>query len=289
MPRLYAPITHEMLPKVRDRFPALYYEHSRIEVDDSSIKIITASEGVLRLPASTLSTLLLGPGTSISHEAIKVLAQACCMVCWVGSDSMAFYSYGISPVHDMRGAQFQVRHSVDQKKRTEVVRRMYQFRFPDENVKGKTIPQMMGMEGVRVRKCYEESAQRHLVDWRGRRYSVGSFGNDELTNRCLTACNQALYALCNSAILHAGYLPQIGFVHTGGATPFTYDVADLYKTRVSVEAAFGASIEMKGVYDRAVLMRAFLERVLKEKVLEGIVDDIGKVLGRSLNGSADSE
>ena len=71
MARLYAPITHEMLPKVRDRFPALYYEHSRIEVDDSSIKIITASEGILRLPASTLNTLLLGPGTSISHEAIK--------------------------------------------------------------------------------------------------------------------------------------------------------------------------------------------------------------------------
>lgn len=287
MSRLYTPITHEMLPKVRDRYPALYYEHAKIEVDDSSIKIIQAGEGVLRVPAATISTIMLGPGTSVTHEAVKVLAKANCMVCWVAEDSLAFHSYGISPNHDMRGAHFQVRHSVDQKKRTEIARRMYSFRFPDDNVKGKTIQQLMGMEGSRVRAFYDECSNRHCVDWRGRRYTVGGAIKDEITNRCLTACNQALYALCNSAILHSGYLPQIGFVHTSGATPFTYDVADLYKTRVSVEAAFKATSLMRGQYDRRLLMGTFIEQLIGAKVLGSITDDIGKVLGRDISGSPD--
>ena len=70
--RLFIPITRETLPRVSDKYPFIYLERGRLEIDDSSIKWIDADGNRVRLPIATINALLLGPGTSVTHEAIKV-------------------------------------------------------------------------------------------------------------------------------------------------------------------------------------------------------------------------
>ena len=65
-----------------------------MEIDDSSVKWIDCDCNVVRLPIATINTLLLGPGTTITHEAVKVMVAANCSVCWVGEDSLLFLCGG---------------------------------------------------------------------------------------------------------------------------------------------------------------------------------------------------
>lgn len=95
--RLFVKVTRDSLPQVKDKYPFLYLERGRLEIDDSSIKWIDAENNVVPLPVATLNALLLGPGTSITHEAVKTATAANCSVCWVGEDSLLFYAAGFIP------------------------------------------------------------------------------------------------------------------------------------------------------------------------------------------------
>src|SRR5271157_3211494 len=106
--RLFIKITRENLPQVRTKYPFLYLERGRLEIDDSSVKWIDSTGCVIRLPIATINTLLLGPGTSVTHEAVKVLAAANCAVSWVGEDSLLFYAIGQSPTSNTRNFRKQM-------------------------------------------------------------------------------------------------------------------------------------------------------------------------------------
>ena len=79
--RLLIKVTRDSLPQVKDKYPFIYLERGRLEIDDASVKWIDSESNVVRLPVATLNCLLLGPGTSITHEAVKVLAQSNCGIC----------------------------------------------------------------------------------------------------------------------------------------------------------------------------------------------------------------
>lgn len=150
-PRLFIKVTRDNLPQIKDRYPYIYLEHGRLEVDDSSIKWIDAQGGVVRIPAALLQCLLLGPGTSVTHEAVKVLAAAKCAVMWVGEDSLLYYANGITPTADTRNMLRQIKAAADPVLSLDVARRMFARRFPGVDLRARTLPEMMGMEGVRVR------------------------------------------------------------------------------------------------------------------------------------------
>ena len=88
--RIFVKVTRETLPQAKDRYPFLYLEHGRLAIDDSSVKWIDKTGSVIRLPIATISALFLGPGTSVTHEAIKILAASNCSVFWVGEDCLLF-------------------------------------------------------------------------------------------------------------------------------------------------------------------------------------------------------
>ena len=114
-PRLLIKVTRENLPQVKDKYPFIYLERGRLEIDDSSVKWIDCDANVVRLPIATLNCLLLGPGTSITHEAIKVIAQSNCSVCWVGEDSLLFYASGQAPTANTRNMREQMKLSANLK------------------------------------------------------------------------------------------------------------------------------------------------------------------------------
>lgn len=90
-------IPKNLFPQVKNRFPFVYLEHGRIEIDDSSVKWIDKTGSVVRLPVATIGSLFIGPGTSITHAAIGAISEASCTICWIGEDSLKFYAYAEPP------------------------------------------------------------------------------------------------------------------------------------------------------------------------------------------------
>lgn len=277
--RLFVKVTRESLPQVKDKYPFLYLERGRLEVDDSSVKWIDSTGQVIPLPIATLNTLLLGPGTSVTHEAIKTTTAANCAVCWVGEDSLLFYAAGFLPTADTRNLRHQIQLAADPEAAVEVARRMFARRFPDADLKGKSIKEMMGMEGYRVKNLYQEKAEQYKVGWKGRQFTPGKFELGDVTNQVLTSVNAALYGILCSAVHSMGYSPHIGFVHSGSPLPFVYDIADLYKEDLCIDLAFSLTRELAGRYDKHKVSAAFRERVIQMNLLAKVGDDIGSVLG----------
>lgn len=277
--RLLIKVTRDSLPQVKDKYPFIYLERGRLEIDDSSVKWIDCEANVVRLPIATLNCLLLGPGTSITHEAVKVIAQSNCNVCWVGEDSLLFYASGQTPTADTRNMREQIKLSADSKKSVEVARRMFAKRFPEADLVGKSLKEMMGMEGYRVRALYEQKGKEYGVGWKGRSFTPGKFELGDITNQVLTASNAALYGILSSAVHSMGYSPHIGFIHSGSPLPFVYDLADLYKEYLCIDLAFSLTLEMAGHYNKHKVSAAFRQRVIEVDLLGKIGQDIESILG----------
>jgi len=228
---------------------------------------------VYRLPVATISAVMLGPGTRVTHASMKACAYSNTPVFWIGEDGMRFYSMGIAPNHDN---SMQRRHAAawaDRKKRTEIARRMFRFRFEGVDVSQCTINELRGMEGLRVRSKYAELGQRYGVTWKGRDYDKNNWETADGINRALSAANASLYALCAAVTCALGYIPSLGMVHESGTLPFVYDVADLYKECTSFPAAFQA-VQQKPD-DKGELVRLLLkERIESEKLLQRIPKDL---------------
>lgn len=278
-PRLLIKVTRDTLPQIKDKYPFIYLERGRLEVDDSSVKWIDSEANVVRLPIATLNCILLGPGTTLTHEAIKVMAASNCGICWVGEDSFLFYAAGQTPTANTHNFRKQMLLAADAEKSLEVARRMFLRRFPKAELTGKSLKEMMGMEGYRVRQLYEEKASQYQVGWKGRRFDPGKFEISDVTNKILTSANAALYGILCSAVHSLGYSSHIGFIHSGSPLPFVYDLADLYKEILCIDLAFALTLEMAGNYNKHKVANAFRKRVIEIDLLGNISLDIEEIFG----------
>ena len=277
----------DTLTPAKDRWTPIYLEHGRIEVDDAAIKWIDSKGKACLIPIATVSALILGPGTTVTHAAIKTAAQCNCPLFWLGEDGLRFYAFGIAPNHDNSMARMHAEAWAAPRKRNEVARRMFRYRFPDVPTGGVSIEQLRGMEGRRVKKVYEELGQQFGVTWKGRNYSATNWNLSDPINQGLSAANAALYALIAAICCSMGFIPQLGFVHKAGTLPFIYDAADLYKEETSWAAAFEAiSINSR---DDGTLVRKILKRnVEKTRMMKRAPDDL-KALFKDLNTSQEPE
>ena len=262
----------ETLAPAKDRWTPLYLEHGRLEVDDSSVKWIS-SEGLLcRLPVATVSALLLGPGTTVTHAAMKACAESNTPVCWIGEDCLRFYAFGLTPNHTNDMPRLHAEAWADKRRRTQIARAMFKMRFLDVDVDGRSIKELRGMEGLRVRALYTQLGLQHGVTWKGRNYDRQNWEMADDVNRALSTANASLYALCAAVICSLGYVPALGFVHDAGTLPFVYDVADLYKHLTSIPAAFLAARQPR---DDGELVRKLLkQRIEEERILQRMPKDL---------------
>lgn len=266
----------ETLAPAKDRWTPIYLEHGRLEVDDSSIKWIGADFLVYRLPVATLSAILLGPGTTVTHAAIKACADSNTPVCWIGEDGMNFYAFGITPNHDNSMARKHAAAWADKKKRTDIARRMFARRFPGVDVQTYSVNELRGMEGLRVRTKYAELGQQYGVTWKGRKYDKSNWNLADNINRALSVANASLYALCSAVVCSLGYLPSLGFIHEGGTLPFIYDVADLYKEITTFPASFQAISQDPD--DDELVRRLLKEGAERERLLQKIPEDLEELV-----------
>jgi len=270
------------LPKFRDGLSYVYVEHGRIEQQDKAVAW-WSPEGIVAIPAAALGVLFLGPGTSITHAAMKSLADCGCTVCWVGEDQMRFYAVGMGETRSSASLLRQVEAWADPKRHLEIVRRLYMMRFRDPVPPDLDLQQIRGLEGVRVRDTYARASRGTGVPWRGRNYNRSDWTGSDPINRALSAGAACLYGVCHAAIVSSGYSPALGFIHTGKQLSFVYDVADLYKMETVVPAAFEASASSEKGVERRV--RSLLrERLRAARVLERAVDDLHRLFERPGGG-----
>jgi len=264
------------LPKFRDGLSYLYLEHGRIEQTQKAVEFFD-KEGRVMVPVAALGVLLIGPGTAITHEAVKTLTDNGCVINWVGEQGVRFYAQGCGETRKGYRLLRQAELVCDTAAHMEVVRRMYQFRFDFTLEPGLTIEQIRGYEGARVRKAYQEASHRFGVPWRGREYNRKFWQVSDPINRALSAANACLNSLCHAAIVSGGYAPGLGFVHTGKQLSFVYDIADLYKMDLTVPLAFRLTAESEEHLETRVRY-ACRELFYAEHLLGRIIDDIDKLL-----------
>jgi CRISPR-associated protein Cas1 len=264
---------HE-LPRFRDRWSYLYLEHGRLDQEAAGLKFRNL-DGDAPVPIDQLSLIMLGPGTTITHAAVKALAVNNCLLTWVGEEGVRLYAHGMGGTFGARRLLRQACLFADEAQRLGVVYRMYQKRFPGVVLQDKTIEQVRGMEGLRVRKAYEEAAKQHGIVWEGRSYDQDQWFDASAANRALSAANACLYGICHAAIVSAGYSPAIGFIHTGKMLSFVYDIADLYKVEVTVPVAFRLAATVTKNLEREVRQecrKAFHAAHLMDRILPDIAE-----------------
>jgi CRISPR-associated protein Cas1 len=261
-----------ILPKARDSWSHLYVEHCRVDQDLKAIALHDA-EGKVQVPCAQLSLLMLGPGTSITHAAIRVLADHGCLVAWTGEEGVRFYASGLGETRSGANVLRQARMVSVPTEHMRVVRRMYELRFGEELPPDMTLRQIRGREGARVRDAYRRMSQETGVLWAGRSYRRDDWRNADPINRALSAANSCLYGVCHAAIAAAGYSPALGFIHTGKALSFVYDVADLYKTETSIPAAFQAVASEESPLEGTV-RRTMRDVFRSSRLLARIVADL---------------
>jgi len=265
------------IPKFRDALSFLYLEHGRIDKHEQSIAFWN-EEGMTPVPASSLSVLMLGPGTRVTHAAIGTLADNNCLVRWCGGENVRFYACGMGGTRSSAPLLHQAMLASDETTRLEVVMRMYRMRFLEDLDPSLTVEQLRGKEGIRVRETYAKLSRESGVPWTGRSYDRMDWRSADPVNRALSAANSCLYGLCHAAILSAGYSPAIGFIHTGKQLSFVYDIADLYKVDLTIPLAFQTAANPPPELERHV--RLTLRDIFREtKLVQRIIPDIRLALG----------
>jgi CRISP-associated protein Cas1 len=264
-----------LLPKVRHSGSFLYLQRGKLEQDGRSVVYVTVN-GRVAVPIASLSLLMLGPGMTVTHRAIVNAAECGCSVVWAGEEGVRLYAAGLGDSRSARRVLNQVHWLADDERRLEVVRRMYAMRFDELLDPGLTLRQIRGMEGARVRETYRQWAEDTGVAWRGRDYRRDDWAAATPINRALSAANACLYGIAHAAIVSAGYSPALGFVHTGKALSFVYDVADLYKTETSIPAAFRAVQSAAPDPERAA-RHQLRDHFHRSRLLGRIVDDLHRL------------
>jgi CRISPR-associated protein Cas1 len=260
------------LPQIKERISYLYLERCLVNRQDSAISV-TDERGTVNVPAASLSVLLLGPGTNITHRAMELIGDVGTSILWVGEHGVRYYASGKAMTHSATLLIEQARLVSNVQTRIAVARKMYQMRFPNEDVSALTMQQLRGKEGARVRKIYRDCAANTGVEWNGREYDSENYDEGTPINKALSAGNACLYGLAHSVIVALGCSPGLGFVHTGHERSFVYDVADLYKAEFVIPLAF--QIAAKEVEDVGGEMRRSLRDIIANKhLLERITMDI---------------
>ncbi|SDN47642.1 CRISP-associated protein Cas1 [Actinomyces ruminicola] len=271
------PVPVTALPRVQDRMTFLYVEHCVVHREDGALTARN-DQGTVRVPAASLIAVLLGPGTSVSHQAMCLLGECGTTAVWVGERGVRYYAHGRSLATSTRLLEEQAARVSSPQKRLRVAREMYCMRFHGEDVSGLTMQQLRGREGARVREIYRENSRRTGVPWTRRDYRPDDFEASDPINQALSTAHAALYGVVHGVIVSLGCSPGLGFVHTGHERSFVYDVADLYKAETTIPMAFDVVAE--GMEDlTGTTRRRVRDKVFELQVIERAVKDICSLLG----------
>jgi CRISP-associated protein Cas1 len=266
----------------------MWLERGRLAVEDGNLVFTTAGyekldAGAYEIPFQQVSCILLGPGTVISHDALRLLARQQTGVLAVGSNGIRLYASSMPFGPDRSAlARKQANLWANEKSRINVVRKMYEYRFgeplPDY---ARDIASLRGIEGKRVKKVYERLAQQYVIDWNGRRFDRNNPEDDDTVNKAINHATTATYAAAQIAVAVTGTIPQLGFIHESSGRAFALDIADLFRSTVSLPIAFQSAKQVsdgKGENIESQTRKLAGKTFQKENVIPNMIDQIKNLL-----------
>ena len=258
---------------VKERLSILFIEKGHLDVLDGAFVVVDKTGVRTHVPIGGVACLMLEPGTRVSHAAVALAARVGTLLVWIGEAGVRLYSSGQPGGARADRLLYQAKLALDETLRLKVVRKMYAMRFGEEPPARRSVEQLRGIEGARVRETYKLIAKKYGVEWRARNYDTEDWDKGDMPNRCLSAATACLYGVTEAAVLAAGYAPAVGFIHTGKPLSFVYDVADIYKFETVVPLAFKIAAKHLGNPEQQVRLACrdvFRESKLLERIIPGI-------------------
>lgn len=262
---------------IKERLSVLFVERCQLDMLDGAFVAVDQHGVRTHIPVGGVACLMLEPGVRVSHAACALAARVGTLLVWIGEGGVRVYSSGQPGGARADRLLYQAKLALDDDARLKVVRAMYAYRFGEEPPQRRSVEQLRGIEGARVRASSQLLARQFGVDWKARNYDRDDWDAADIPNRCLSAATACLYGVTEAAVLAAGYAPAIGFIHTGKALSFVYDIADLYKFETVVPIAFAVAAKPVANVEREVRIRC-RDAFRQSKLLERIIPDIETVL-----------
>lgn len=231
-----------------DRAGLLYLARGKLTARDGTLAFLRNDEpsqadalapGDYAIPLQNISMILLGPGSTVSHDALRLLAHARTALAAVGEDGVRCYT---APplIPDRSGlARVQAALWADEDTRTTIAQRMYTLRF-GEVLPHRNLNVLRGIEGARVKESYRLVSQQIGIEWKGRRFDRAKPNATDLPNQALNHAASALEAAAAIAVSATATIPQLGFIHEDPGQSFVLDIADLYRDSITIPCAFRA-------------------------------------------------
>jgi CRISP-associated protein Cas1 len=268
----------ELLPPLKpiplkERLSVLYIEKGHLDVLDGAFVVVDKTGVRTHIPVGGVACLMLEPGTRVSHAACALAGRVGTLLVWIGEAGVRLYSAGQPGGARADRLLYQAKLALDPGLRLMVVRKMYALRFGEEPPERRSVEQLRGIEGARVREMYKRMAGKYGVEWKSRDYDPDKWDASDVPNRCLSAATACLYGVAEAAVLAAGYAPAVGFIHTGKPLSFVYDVADIYKFETVVPIAFKIASRKLGNPEQQVRLGCrdiFRETRLLDRIVPGI-------------------
>lgn len=264
-----------------DRHGLLWLEYGRLSVEDGTLRFVGAASeitaaGDYAIPYQSVSMILLGPGTSLTHDVLRLAARHSLLIAAVGEGGVK--SYTAPPMGQGRSdiARAHAERWADPVRRLDTARRLYGWRF-GRILPHRDIETLRGIEGARMKESYRIVAQRFGVSWQGRRYYRDSPNAADLPNQAINHAATFVEAAADIAVAATGALPPLGFIHENSSNAFTLDLADLYRVDVTLPLAFSA-VKAKNEGKAPLLERELRRRAAKafrhEKLIPRMIDRI---------------
>lgn len=266
----------EVVP-IKERSSFLFLRYGRLDVENGAFVLVDEKKTRMQIPVGGLVCLFLQPGTVITHAAVALAASCGTLLLWVGENGVTLYSAGRPGGHRSDKLLYQAKLALDEMSRLQVVRSMYRYRFGEDVPRCRSIEQLRGIEGARVKALYQMFADRYNIKWNRRNYDLDNWTNSDPINNAISVANHCLYGICEAAILIAGYSPAIGFIHTGTPRAFIYDIADLFKFETVIPLAFHEVSKKPQDVPRAVRLKC-RDMFREKRLLKSIIPVIEEML-----------
>jgi CRISPR-associated protein Cas1 len=268
-----------------DRHGVLWLGRGNLVVDAGTLRFITAGNeempaGDYSIPFQHLSCILLQPGTTVSHDALRLCARHGTGLVATGEAGVRLYASMPFGPDNSRRARRQVEEWADPHRRLLIARRMYAWRL-GELLPDADIEVLRGIEGARMKATYRRLAEAFGITWSGRRFDRAAPEENNLSNKAINHAASAVYALASVAVAITGVIPQLGFIHEDSGLSFVLDVADLFRDRVTLPIAFGAAktAPQRGETIERVVRKHAAVVFRREKVVASMIDKIKELFG----------
>ena len=279
----------------KDRAGLLYLARGALTARDGTLAFLQGeateadalTQGDYAIPLQGVSMILLGPGSTVSHDALRLLAHARTALAAVGEDGVRLYT---APplIPDRSGlARRHARMWANENLRIPTARRMYAWRF------GKVLPHrsldvLRGIEGARMKESYRLLAQQIGVEWHGRRYDRNNPGAADLPNQGLNHAASAVEGAAAIAVAATGTIPQLGFIHEDPGQSFVLDIADLYRDLVTIPCAFRAAKRVAARHDENIeraARRLTGRELARQQVIHAMIERIKSLFSKQTDGA----